>query len=70
MRFLRALPTLLRVGWSEMTAYRAEMVVWILSATLPLVMMALWNAAAESASLPGFSPTEVTRYFTVMLVVS
>ncbi len=69
MRFFRALPTLLRVGWSEMTAYRAEMVVWILSATLPLVMMALWNAAAESASLPGFSPTEVTRYFTVMLVV-
>lgn len=69
MRFFRALPTLLRVGWSEMTAYRAEMVVWILSATLPLVMMALWNAAAESAELPGFSPTEVTRYFTVMLVV-
>lgn len=69
LRALRAFPTLLRVGAAEMTAYRAEMVVWILSATLPLVMMALWDAAARATDLPGFGPVEVARYFTVMLVV-
>lgn len=69
VRALRAMPALLRVGAAEMTAYRAEMVVWILSATLPLVMMALWGAAAEAADLPGFGSVEVARYFTVMLVV-
>ncbi len=69
MRILRALPTLLRVAAAEMTAYRAEMVIWILSATLPLVMLALWNAASAAGPLEGFGQTEFTRYFTVTLVV-
>jgi ABC-2 type transport system permease protein len=68
-RALRALPALLRVGAASITAYRAEMVVWILSATLPLVMMALWDAASREVELPGFGPVEVARYFAVMLVV-
>ena len=68
-RGLRALPALLRVGAASITAYRAEMIVWILSATLPLVMMALWDAAAREVTLPGFGPVEVARYFAVMLVV-
>jgi len=66
---LRAFPTLLRVGFAEMVAYRAEMVVWILTATLPLVMLALWSAAAEGGPLAGFGQAEFARYFTVTLVV-
>lgn len=66
---LRASPTLLRVGFAEMVAYRAEMVVWILTATLPLVMLALWNAAAAEGPLAGFGQAEFARYFTVTLVV-
>lgn len=67
--FLRAMPSLLRVGFAEMVAYRAEMVVWILTATLPLVMLALWNAAAGAGPLEGFSQDVFARYFTVTLVV-
>jgi ABC-2 type transport system permease protein len=66
---LRAAPTLLRVGFAEMVAYRAEMVIWILTATLPLVMLALWSAAAEEGPLMGFGQAEFARYFTVNLVL-
>lgn len=69
LRLGRALPTLLRVGIASIVAYRAEMVIWILSATLPLVMMAIWTAATEQAPLGLFGPTEVGRYFTTTLVV-
>lgn len=68
-RTVRALPTILRIALAEMVAYRAEMVIWILSATLPLVMMALWNAAAEAGPIQGFGQDDFVRYFAVTLVV-
>ena len=66
---IRAWPTLLRVAVAEMVAYRAEMIIWVLTATLPLVMLALWNAAAAEGPLAGFGRTEFARYFVVTLVV-
>ncbi len=66
---LRATPTLFRVGLAQMVAYRAEMVIWILTATMPLIMLALWNAVVTEAPVEGFGPTEMTRYFTVTLLV-
>ena len=68
-RHLRAAPTLLRVGFAGVVAYRAEMVVWVLTASLPLVMLALWNAAAAQGPLAGFGQAEFARYFTATLVV-
>ena len=47
MRALRALPTLMRVGVSQAVAYRAEMLVWVLTTTMPLIMLPLWHAVAE-----------------------
>ncbi len=49
LRTLRAMPTVLRVGLSEAIAYRAEMFVWVLSTTMPLIMMMLWTAVAAAA---------------------
>ena len=46
---VRALPTLLRVGFAEAVAYRAEMLVWVLATTMPLIMLALWTAVARDA---------------------
>ena len=40
-RAAKAFPTLLRVGVSEVVAYRAEFLVWILTTNMPLVMLAL-----------------------------
>lgn len=68
-RTLAAAPTLFRIAFSEIVAYRAEMVIWVLSATLPLVMLGFWNAAAADGPLAGYGQAEFARYFTVTLVV-
>lgn len=65
----RALPELFRVGFADLVAYRAEMVIWILSATMPLIMLALWNSVVADGALEGFGPEEITRYFAATLVV-
>ena len=51
-RTLRALPTLLRIGVAETVAYRAEFLVWILTTTLPLVMLGLWTSVAARGAVP------------------
>ncbi len=68
-RTLRALPTMLRVGFSEAVAYRAEFLVWLLSTNMPLVMLALWSAVAREAPVGRFGRTDFTAYFLAALVV-
>jgi ABC-2 type transport system permease protein len=53
VRTLRALPTLFRVGFAEAIAYRAEMLVWVLATTMPLIMLVLWTAVAEAGPVIG-----------------
>lgn len=66
---LRALPTLIRIASAEMTAYRAEVLIWILTATMPLVMLAIWDAVAADGPIGGLTQADMARYFTVTLVV-
>ena len=66
---LRALPTLLRVGFAEAVAYRAEMFVWLLAYTTPLIMMALWTAVAREGAVGGFDARGFQAYFLMALVV-
>jgi len=66
---VRALPTLLRVGFAEAVAYRAEFLVWLLSTNMPLVMLALWSAVAREAPVGRFGQAEFTAYFLAALVV-
>ena len=68
-RVVTALPSIQRVAMAGIVAYRAEMVIWVLSATLPLVMLALWNAASAGGPIGGYGQVEFARYFTVNLVV-
>jgi ABC-2 type transport system permease protein len=68
-RTLRALPTLLKVGFSEAVAYRAEFLVWILSTNMPLVMLALWTAVARDAPVGRFGQREFVAYYLAALVV-
>jgi ABC-2 type transport system permease protein len=70
----RALPTLLKIGFSEAVAYRTEMVVWVLSTTMPLVMMLLWSTIADGAPLQGRSGKDWNSetfigYFLVVFIV-
>jgi ABC-2 type transport system permease protein len=66
---LRALPTLLRIGLAESIAYRAEMLVWLLSTNMPLVMLALWSAVAREAPVGRFGQKDFVAYYLAALVV-
>jgi ABC-2 type transport system permease protein len=65
----RAIPTLLKVGFAEAVAYRAEMLVWILATTMPLVMMALWTAVARDAPIGRFGERDFVAYFLATFLV-
>ena len=59
---LRAFPTLLRVGFSEALAYRAELLVWVLSTTMPFIMMALWTAVAREQPIGSYGTQAVEQH--------
>ncbi|MBP7149700.1 MAG: ABC-2 family transporter protein [Acidobacteria bacterium] len=66
---VRALPTLFRIGFAEAVAYRAEFLIWILSTTMPLIMLALWSAVAREAPVGRFGQAEFTAYFLSTFIV-
>jgi ABC-2 type transport system permease protein len=66
---LRAYPTLLRIGFAEMVAYRAEFLVWILTTNMPLVQMALWTAVAATGPVGRFGKREFAAYYLATLIV-
>ena len=68
---LRATPTMLRVGLAETVAYRVEFVIWMLTTTLPLIMLGLWTSVASE---PGkqfaqFGEREFVAYYIGALIV-
>jgi len=68
-RTFRALPTLFRVGFAEALAYRAEMFVWILATTMPLIMLALWLAVARDAPVGRLGEPQLIAYFLSTFIV-
>jgi ABC-2 type transport system permease protein len=69
MRTLRALPTMLRIGFHEAMAYRAELLVWMLTTTMPLIMLPLWQAVAETGPVGGYDTDRFTAYFLYAFIV-
>jgi ABC-2 type transport system permease protein len=65
----RAFPTLLRVGLAEAVAYRAEMFIWVLATTMPLVMLALWSTVAREAPIGRYGQAQFTAYFLATFIV-
>ncbi len=53
------------VYFAHMTIYRAEILIWMLSGVVPLIMMSVWigKASAEGGSLKNFSPATFAAYF-------
>jgi len=66
---VRAFPTLLRVGFADALAYRAEFLVWVLAYTMPIIMLSLWTAVAREAPIGRFGEREFQAYFMATLVV-
>lgn len=66
---LRALPSLLGVGWADMVAYRAELVIWFLTGSLPIIMMLVWDTvASEGGPVGRFGKADFAAYFTATLI--
>jgi ABC-2 type transport system permease protein len=66
---VRAFPALLRVGFADALAYRAEFLVWVLAYTMPIIMLALWTAVAREAPVGRFGEREFQAYFLATLIV-
>lgn len=54
-RLLKSIPTMLKIGFAEAVAYRAEMIVWVFATTMPLIMLMVWTAVSEVAPVPSVS---------------
>lgn len=63
LRPLRAYPTLLRAYWQLALEYRVQIIMWTLSGTYPLVMMAVWLNIAQGGQIGGYSPAQFVGYY-------
>jgi len=68
-RALKAYPTLLRVGLSEVVAYRAEFLIWIMTTNMPLVQLAIWHAVAAAGPVGRLDQTNFTAYYLAVMAV-
>jgi ABC-2 type transport system permease protein len=67
-KLLRTARVLLSVYYAYMVEYRAELLLWVLSGTLPLILMGVWAEAAQSGEF-GLEPIEFIRYFLAVFIV-
>ncbi|MEO0455955.1 MAG: ABC-2 family transporter protein [Cyanobacteria bacterium P01_A01_bin.114] len=59
---------LISVYYAYMVEYRAELMFWVLSGSLPIILMGIWTQAAQSGQF-GLSPVEFVRYFLAVFIV-
>ncbi len=67
-RGIRKAQTFLSVYYAYMLEYRAELFLWALSGTLPLILMGVWTKASQGGNF-GLEPTDFARYFLMVFVV-
>lgn len=65
---LRKIQTLLTVYYAYMLEYRAELFFWVLSGSLPMILLGVWTEAANQVTLD-LSAIEFARYFIAVFVV-
>jgi ABC-2 type transport system permease protein len=66
---VRALPAMLKVSFLDSLAYRAELFVWILATSMPLIMLALFSAVARDAPIGRFGQSDFVAYFLATFIV-
>ena len=65
---LRKAKVLSLVYYAYMMEYRAELFLWALSGSLPLILMGVWYQAAQGGQF-GLTPVDFTRYFLAVFVI-
>ena len=67
-RSLRIASTLLSTYYAYMLEYRAELLFWVLSGSLPIILMGIWIKASQSGQF-ALAPVEFARYFLAAFIV-
>lgn len=62
---LNKIRVLMSVWFAHMSAYRAEIIIWMMTGTVPLIMLAVWigKAQVNGGVLDGFTPPDFAAYF-------
>lgn len=68
MGLLRKARVFLSVYYAYMVEYRAELLLWMLANSLPLIMMGVWIQAAQDSQI-SLSAEEFARYFIAVFFV-
>jgi ABC-2 type transport system permease protein len=65
---MRKVQVFLSVYYAHMVEYRAELFLWALSGTLPLILLGVWTKASQGGQF-GLNPTDFARYFLTVFLV-
>lgn len=61
---------MVRIRIKETLAYRAEFLLWLVTLTLPLVMLVFWRSVAHEGAFKGYTPADFTAYYLAVLVAT
>jgi len=67
-RVIKIVQAFLSVYYAYMLEYRAELFLWALSGTLPLIMMGVWTKASQGGQF-GLGPGDFARYFLAVFLI-
>jgi ABC-2 type transport system permease protein len=67
-RIIRKTLTLLSVYYAYMVEYRAELILWVLAGSLPIILMGVWIKASQGGRF-GLTSMDFARYFITVFVV-
>jgi ABC-2 type transport system permease protein len=62
--------TLTRIRFAEVVAWRTEFLLWLMTLTMPLIMLVFWRAVTRDGAFAGYATADVTAYFMAVLVVA
>jgi ABC-2 type transport system permease protein len=65
---LRVTQTLFATYYAQMVEYRAELFIWVMTNSLPFILMGAWLKASENSSI-GLTSLEFIRYFLAVFIV-
>lgn len=66
---MRKFGALLRATWSDALAYRAQLLIWVLTGALPLVMLAVWLSLGGEEGVGGYSGDDFVAYYVGALAI-
>ena len=51
------------------TTYRAEIIIWMISGSLPLIMLFVWMSLAEAGPMGGYDAQDFAAYFLLVFLI-